>query len=94
MLPIISYLLIGVLYDIFIMTPTIRNINKEAMKEESEENTFSTTIFFILFTPIIYPFITIYATCIIIRRLYNRLITKIKQTNLYVTICDYFYIRY
>lgn len=94
MLPIISYLLIGVLYDIFVMIPTIRNMNKKSMEEESEENTFSTTIIFILTTPIIYPFITIYATCIIIKRLYNRLITKIKHTNLYVTICDYFYIRY
>lgn len=94
MLPIISYLLIGVLYDIFVMTPTIRNMNKKAMEEESEKNTFSTTIILILTAPIFYPFITIYATCIIIRRLYNRLITKIKQTKLYVTICDYFYIRY
>lgn len=94
MLPIISYLIIGVLYDIFVMIPTIRNMNKKAMEEESEENTFSTTIIFILTTPIFYPFITVYATCIIIKRLYNKLITKIKQTNLYVTICDYLYIRY
>ena len=94
MLLIVSYLIIGVLYDILIMTPAMRQINKQAMKQESEENTFSTTIIFILTTPIIYPFITIYATCIIIKRLYNRLITKIKHTNLYVTICDYFYIRY
>ena len=94
MLPIISYLLIGVLYDILIIVPTIRNINKKAMEEESEENTFSTTIIFILTTPIFYPFITVYATCIIIKRLYNRLTTKIKQTNLYVAICDYFYIKY
>ena len=94
MLPIISYLAIGILYDIFVMIPTIRNMNKKAMEEESEENTFSTTIILILTTPIFYPFITIYATCIIIKRLYNKLITKIKQTNLYVTICDYFYIKY
>lgn len=93
MLPIISYLLIGVLYDILIMTPTIRNMNKQAMKQESSER-FSTTIFFILFTPIIYPFITIYATCIIIKELFKKFFYNFKQTNLYVTICDYFYIRY
>lgn len=94
MLPIISYLIIGILYNILIMIPAIRKINKKAMKEESEENTFSATIFFILFTPIIYPFITIYATCIIVKRLYNKLVTKIKQTGLYIAICDYLYIRY
>lgn len=93
MLPIISYLLIGVLYDILIMTPAIRNINKQAMKQESNER-FLTTIFFILFTPIIYPFITIYATCIIIKRLFKKISYNFKQTKLYVTICDYFYIRY
>lgn len=93
MLPIISYLIIGVLYDILIMTPAIRNINKQAMKQESSER-FSTTIFFILFTPIIYPFITIYATCIIIKRLFEKFSYNFKQTKLYVTICDYFYIRY
>lgn len=93
MLPIISYLIIGVLYDILIMTPVIRKINKEAMRQESEER-FSTTIFFILFTPIIYPFITIYATCIIIKRLFEKIFYNFKQTKLYVTICDYFYIRY
>lgn len=93
MLPIISYLIIGVLYDILIMTPAIRNINKQAMKQESSER-FSTTIFFILFTPIIYPFITIYATCIIVKRLFKKFSYNFKQTKLYVTICDYFYIRY
>lgn len=94
MLPIISYLLIGVLYDIFVMIPTIRNMNKKAMEEESEENTFSTTIILILTAPIIYPFITVYATCIIVKRLLKKISYKIKQTNLYVTICDYFYIKY
>lgn len=94
MLPIISYLIIGVLYDITIMIPTIRNMNKKSMEEESEENTFSTTIIFILTTPIIYPFITIYATCIIIKRLFEKFSYSFKQTKLYVTICDYFYIRY
>ena len=94
MIPIISYLLIGVLYDITIMIPTIRNMNKKAMEEESEENTFSTTIFFILFTPIIYPFITVYATCIIVKRLFKRFSYNFKQTKLYIVICDYLYIRY
>jgi hypothetical protein len=94
MLPIISYLIIGVLYDILIMIPAMRQINKEAMKEESEENTFSTTIILILTAPIIYPFITIYATCIIIKRLFKKFSYNLKQTKLYVAICDYFYIRY
>lgn len=93
MLPIISYLIIGVLYDILIMTPAMRQINKQAMKQESEER-FSTTITFILITPIIYPFITVYATCIIIKRLFKRFSYNLKQTKLYIAICDYFYIRY
>lgn len=93
MLPIIIYLITGIVFDILIMTPAIRNINKQAMKQESSER-FSTTIFFILFTPIIYPFITIYATCIIIKGLFKKFFYNFKQTNLYVTICDYFYIRY
>lgn len=93
MLPIISYLIIGVLYDILIMIPAMRQINKQAMKQESEER-FSTTITFILITPIIYPFITVYATCIIIKRLFKRFSYNLKQTKLYIAICDYFYIRY
>lgn len=94
MLPIIIYLITGIVFDIFIAIPIIRDINKKAMEEEFEENTFSTIIIVILLTPIVYPLIIVYAICIIIKRLYNKLIAKIKQTNLYIKICDYLYIRY
>lgn len=94
MLPIIFYLIIGIVFDIFIATPIIRDINKKAMEEKFEENTFSTTIIVILLTPIVYPFIIIYAICIIIKRLFKKIFYNFKQTKLYVTICDYLYIRY
>ena len=94
MLPIIIYLITGIVFDIFVAIPIIRDINKKAMEEESEENTFSTIIIAILLTPIIYPFIIIYAICIIIKRLFKKIFYSFKQTNLYVTICDYLYIRY